>query len=279
MPTHLGLAAAPGTETILSQLPFLAPAGNVAILSPTYSSHARGWSAAGRTVREIHKLSDVVTTDGIVVLVNPNNPDGRIVAPQDLLALARTLAQRDGLLVVDEAFADVTPDASLLPVLNDEPIAVLRSFGKFFGLAGLRLGFLAGPVTITQRLSEGLGGWAVSGPALEIGAAALSDLQWQDDMRLRLARESGALDGVLMAHNLAIVGGTSLYRLIYHPQAHALHEQLAKGHVWTRCFDYAADWLRLGLPAGEEALSHFEMALGQSIDALASTTAVDVPSC
>lgn len=276
VPVSLGLTAASGTETILSWLPFLEPAGDVAILSPTYSSHAKGWSAAGRTVREIHTLSDVAETDRVVVLVNPNNPDGRILAPQELLTLAGTLSQRGGLLVVDEAFADVTPDASLLPFLKGEPVAVLRSFGKFFGLAGLRLGFFAGPMTLARKLSDGLGGWAVSGPALEIGAAALNDSQWQDNMRQRLIDESRLLDGVLTAHGLEIIGGTSLYRLVRHPLAHALHEQLARRHVWTRCFDYSGDWLRLGLPANTDDLNRFNTALGQSTGALA---AVDTPSC
>lgn len=278
VPDSLGLVAAPGTETILSWLPIIAPAnepgGDVAILSPTYSSHAKGWSASGRSVREIHSLGDVTATDRIVVLVNPNNPDGRIEDPRHLLALAGKLAQCGGLLIVDEAFADVTPDASLLPLLRNEPVAVLRSFGKFFGLAGLRLGFLAGPAALAQKLSNGLGGWAVSGPALAIGADAFNDRQWQDDMRRQLARESETLDAVLTAHGLEIIGGTSLYRLVRHPQAHALHEQLAHRHVWTRCFDYSTDWLRLGLPANADERTRFDAALGQSLAALTGAQGV-----
>lgn len=269
VPAHLGLTAAPGTETILRRLPALHPHGDVAILAPTYSGHAEGWrrsvADADRAVREIETLGELTPADRIVVVVNPNNPDGRILPPQDLLGAARALAVHGGLLVVDEAFADVAPEASILPYLGDEPVAVLRSFGKFFGLAGLRLGFLAASPALCDRLSEELGGWAVSGPALEIGAAALADLGWQESMRQRLTREADALDSMLRRQGLEIVGGTSLFRLVCHPQAHGLHAALARRHIWTRCFDYAPDWLRIGLPGADPDRARLAGALGEAL--------------
>ncbi len=265
VPDGLGLTAAPGTEAILARLPAIAPQGDVAVLAPTYSSHAGSWRAAHRLVREIRSVDEIDASDRIVVLVNPNNPDGRGIASDALLDIARTLAARDGLLIVDEAFADVAPEASVLPRLGAEPVVVLRSFGKFFGLAGLRLGFLAGPPVLSQRLSDSLGGWAVSGPALEIGASALRDTVWQETMRQALIEESTALDAVLARHGLPIVGGTTLFRLLRHDDAHALHTALAYRHIWTRAFDYAPHWLRVGLPGTDAALTRFDTALSQAL--------------
>ncbi|AXS40907.1 threonine-phosphate decarboxylase CobD [Breoghania sp. L-A4] len=268
VPDAFGVTAAPGTESILARLPTIAPQGDVVVLSPTYSSHAGCWRGAHRPVREILSLDEIGAADRIVVLVNPNNPDGRSLAPEALLDVARMLAARDGLLIIDEAFADVAPQTSVLPHASTTPVAVLRSFGKFFGLAGLRLGFLAGPPALCASLSEAIGGWSVSGPALEIGAAALRDTAWQTEMRQTLIRDSAALDAVLARHGLPIAGGTTLFRLIRHEHAHALHAALARRHIWTRAFDYAPHWLRIGLPGTDAALTRFDTALSQSLDEL-----------
>lgn len=263
-PVTLTIAATPGTQAALCWLARLAPAGPAAILAPTYTGHREAWLAAGRPLREASTLEDAATAD-TVILVNPNNPDGRIVPPETLLALARDLAARGGLLIVDEAFADVTPQASVLPHIGDEPVAVLRSFGKFFGLAGLRLGFLAAQPELAGTLSASLGPWAISGPALTIGRAALLDLAWRDAMRTRLSEETAALDETLAASGLNVLGGTSLFRLVAHERAHALHEALARRHIWTRRFDEQPGWLRLGLPESDAALDRLAAALGDAM--------------
>ncbi len=265
---RLDLVAAPGTEVLIARLPAVVHGDQVAVVGPTYSSHALHWRRHGRVINEIPSLDALPATARVAVLVNPNNPDGRIVAPDRLLEVGRRLAAVGGALIVDEAFADVVPDASVLPHLRDErelPVLVLRSFGKFFGLAGLRLGFAAGPAAVIDRLRSDLGGWAVSGPALSIGAAALADLSFQAAMRGRLAAEAAALDARLERHGLRIAGGTTLYRLVEHPEAAALHCALAQRRIWVRAFAHVPTWLRIGLPGSPEALDRFDAALGDAL--------------
>ena len=194
------LLAAPGSEMVIRLLPLILPEGRVAILSPTYGSHAEAWRDACRSPAEIGDLADLSGDAAVVIVANPNNPDGRITEPEDLIRLAQRLAKRAGLLIVDEAFADVVPSKSLAPHLDKAPAVVLRSFGKFFGLAGLRLGFVAGPAHLLARLERLLGDWPVSTAAIAIGEAALADRAWQEETRDRLSRDAGELLACLGRH-------------------------------------------------------------------------------
>ncbi|NKB19792.1 MAG: aminotransferase class I/II-fold pyridoxal phosphate-dependent enzyme, partial [Alphaproteobacteria bacterium] len=172
IPNEAALCAAPGTQAFLQILPDLVVSkGPVAVVSPTYSEHAHLWRVSGYPVLEVDDVKSV--GDAVVVIVvNPNNPDGRKCDVETLDALRRKLDRSGGLLIVDEAFADVTPEISMTPHAGSEGLLVLRSFGKFFGLAGLRLGFAVGPEMLINRLVARLGPWAVSGPAIEIGTKA-----------------------------------------------------------------------------------------------------------
>lgn len=265
VPSHLGLVAAPGTQAILPLLPRLAPEGPVAIVSPTYSSHADVWRRAGREILEIPSAFDAPPDTKVLVLVNPNNPDGRLLAPSALLHLASEMQARGGLIVVDEAFADVVPGLSVLPHLTDEPVLVLRSFGKFFGLAGLRLGFLAGRPDLADKAAIMLESWAVSGPALALGQTALRDIAWQDAMRRQLADEMADLTLALSMAGLTVFGGTALYALAGLRKAEALHTALARRHIWTRRFDHSPTWLRFGLPGSPAALARLTGALAEAV--------------
>ena len=264
VPDGVALVAAPGTQALIQWLPRLAPMGDVAVLGPTYGEHETAWRAVGADVRIVRRLADADEARHVVV-VSPNNPDGRAIDHDALGNMARRRQERGGWLVVDQSFTDVTTDgeASALPL--DGPAIILRSFGKFYGLAGLRLGFALAPPPIAARIAEALGPWAVSGPALAIGAAALADRPWADAMRIRLATEADALDRVLGAAGLALVGGTGLYRLVRHPEARAIHEMLAAAHIWVRSFDWAPDLLRFGLPPDAAARDRLRAALGRAV--------------
>jgi len=198
----------------------------------------------------------------LVFIANPNNPDGRLVARDDLLALAAHMRRSGGLLVADEAFMDVGPaDASLASETGRGNIVVLRSFGKFFGLPGLRLGFaLAAPQT-AARLAALLGPWAVSGPALAAGTTALADRAWIEATRTRLAKAAGRLDLVLTEAGLGIVGGTSLFRLVHTQTAGDVFHHLGRAGILVRRFADHPDWLRFGLPASEQARRRLQCAL------------------
>ncbi len=255
--------AGPGTQSLIQALPRVcAGYGTAAIVSPTYNEHAHVWDAAEFPVEEIADPREAVPGHhGVLVLVNPNNPDGRRWEPRDLLPLVRAMAAGGGVTIVDEAFADGAPEISLASQAGQAGLIVLRSFGKMFGLAGLRLGFALGDATRLAALVREIGPWAVSGPAIEVGAAALNDSQWLADTRRDLAARRAALDAVLAGSRLAIIGGTDLFRLVALPGAAALQRHLAHDGIWTRAFDYEPRWLRLGLHPDESALARLEASL------------------
>ncbi len=245
---------APGTQALIQWLPRLFPLQRVFVVSPTYGEHERAWSAAGHAVRS--GGLDAAVEAGIVIVVNPNNPDGRIVDPQRLAALAR-----DRLVIVDEAFADVVPEVSAAGSVGKGNLVVLRSVGKMFGLAGMRLGFALAAEDLAQRLRTALGPWAVSGPAAAVGAVMLSDDAWIRATRVRLKAATGRLDGLLVRARLSLVGGTPLFRLVDSEHAPALFEHLAVRGVLVRRFVDFSRWLRLGIPGNEEDFERLGKAL------------------
>jgi cobalamin biosynthetic protein CobC len=252
---------APGTQILLPLVADLAPPGRAAILAPGYPEHARAAALAGHKVKAMPGI-EACGDAALVMVANPNNPDGKIFTRSDLLALAKELRRRDGVLVVDEAFMDVGPrDASLAADVACGNVVVLRSFGKFFGLAGLRLGFALAAPPLAARLSALLGPWAVSGPALAVGTRALADTIWIGRTRQRLDAAAQRLDGVLSGLALAVVGGTSLFRLVQTPAANALFQHLGHSGIWVRAFPDNANWLRFGLPANEREWRRLKTAL------------------
>jgi cobalamin biosynthetic protein CobC len=248
LPADAAIAAVPGSEVAIGLLPLLTPDGTVAVVGPTYGSHARAWQDSARRVIEVSDIGQIPTDVAIAVVINPNNPDGRTVSPGSLVGMAQTLGRRGGLLIVDEAFADATPEISLAPTLRGLPAVILRSVGKFYGLAGLRLGFVAGEPNLVSRLASILGDWPVSSAALAIGTQALSDRRWRDATRANLKEQSKTLRSLLVRHGLAIRGHTNLFVLIEDADAAGLHRRLAEHGIWTRAFAHQPTWLRLGLP-------------------------------
>ncbi|SMH59837.1 threonine-phosphate decarboxylase CobD [Azospirillum agricola] len=250
-PSAERVAAASGSQALIQLLPRLRAPGRVAVLAPTYAEHALCWAGAGHRLSE---TTDPETADAdVLVVVNPNNPDGRLLEPARLLALAERQAGRGGWLVVDEAFADCEPAGSVAPFAGTPGLVVLRSFGKFFGLAGLRLGVALAEPALAAALRAAVGPWAVSGPGLAVAAAALSDRDWIAATRIRLRAEAEALDRLLTGVGLTVAGGTDLFRLVTHPDARSLHRILGEAGILVRRFEQRPDWLRLGLPADGEA--------------------------
>ncbi|MBB5047330.1 cobalamin biosynthetic protein CobC [Rhodopseudomonas rhenobacensis] len=261
VPAATSIVAASGTQSLIQWLPHLATPGPVAIVGPTYSEHASAWRSAGREVIAIGDISELPQQARHAVIVNPNNPDGRIVDRATLAAAARLLQPRGGWLVIDEAFADVTPEITASALCADLPIVILRSFGKFYGLGGLRLGFALAAPSIADRIQAAMGPWCCSGPALQIGAAALCDHVWAEATRAALARQAARLDAILRNAGLELIGGTALYRLTRHREAVRIHAALAQQQIWCRRFDWANDLLRFGLPPDDAALDRLAAAL------------------
>ena len=249
-PSQSNAVAAPGTQILMTLLAGLVPPGRAVILGPTYAEHARAASLAGHEVKIVRELAALADAD-LAVVVNPNNPDGRLVLQSELLAIAARLRSCGGLLIVDEAFMDVGPQAeSLVPHATANAV-VLRSFGKFFGLAGLRLGFAFTAEETAARLRARLGPWPVSGPALHIGARALADSDWIETTRASLAEAGCRRDALLADAGLDRIGGTSLFTLVRSADAPQIFERLGRAGILVRRFAEEPAWLRFGLPGAE----------------------------
>ena len=237
------MLALPGAQAAIQMIPRLCAPARARILTPTYNEHAATLRAAGWQVDEMTTLSALEGAD-LAVVVNPNNPDGRSHTREELLRVAATV----GRLVVDESFADARPDLSLADKAGQERLILLRSFGKFYGLAGVRLGFILGSDRDIATLREMAGPWPVSGPAIAIGEAALSDRSWAHATAARLRSDASRLDVMAQSAGWKPLGGTELFRLYDTPDAAATQHRLARRQIWTRLFPYSDRWLRLGLP-------------------------------
>ena len=231
VPDGAAILAAPGASCLIANMPRLAAAGPVSIPGPTYNEHAAAFETAGWTVNGDDPVASVV--------VNPNNPDGRIWPSN---------TSSPQLRIIDESFCDVTPNATHMADAATSGTVILKSFGKFWGLAGLRLGFAIGDPELIGALKNMLGPWPVSGPAQHIGATALRDLHWAAETRARLEKDSARLDTLMTAKGASVVGGTTLFRLYDVGDAAAWQTRLAQSHIWSRIFPYSDRWLRLGLP-------------------------------
>lgn len=240
VPPGAGVLAAAGASALIARMPQLASAGTVAIAGPTYNEHGRAFRAAGWQV-----------TNGPAaarVLVHPNNPDGRVWMAADI----------DGLTIIDESFCDVMPEVSMMAEAERPGVVILKSFGKFWGLAGLRLGFAIGDPALIARLSRAIGPWAVSGPALEIGTRALRDEAWAQAERRRLTLDAARLDGLVKR---PLVGGTPLFRLYDVGDAVGFQTRLARAKIWCRVFPYSDRWVRLGLPGTPQGWARLQGAV------------------
>lgn len=248
------LVAAPGTQALIQLLPRLFPKSRVAVVGPTYEEHAFCWARQGHDVTVVPSLARATGFD-VTVVVNPDNPTGRLLPPTDL-------GTHRGFLVVDEAFIDFLPaHASIAGNLLPDAV-VLRSFGKTYGLAGVRLGFAIAQPDMAARLRAELGPWTVAGPALEIGRRALSDDLWLQRAAERLEMDSARLDALLMKAGFTVLGGTSLFRFVSHVEAPAVLQRLGRHGIHVRSFADRPMHLRFGLPGDEASFHRVATALG-----------------
>lgn len=231
VPDEASILAAPGASALIARIPTLAKSGMVRVESRTYNEHEAAFRMAGWDVSD--------DSPDARVIVSPNNPTGDYWSGTD----------QTPLLIIDESFCDLCPEKSRMDLAANTGTIILKSFGKFWGLAGLRLGFAIGDPSLIAKLANTLGPWPVSGPALRIGAAALEDYDWAAETRARLARDSARIDALMLAKGAEIQGGTDLFRLYRVEDAAAWQDHLAKHRIWSRIFPYSNTWLRLGLPA------------------------------
>ncbi|WP_429307109.1 threonine-phosphate decarboxylase CobD [Paraburkholderia sp. GAS38] len=261
-----------GSQAAIRALPGLIPHATVAIAPLTYSEYAPAFERAGHRIVPLDIACDALPDDVThAVIVNPNNPTADHLSAAKLLQWHAQLTARGGTLVVDEAFADAMPGASLAACTNRAGLVVLRSPGKFFGLAGVRAGFVLSDPVLLGRLREILGAWTVSGPARHAVSAAFTDLTWQNQMRAQLAAQSARLTGLLQAQRFS-PHSTPLFAWTDDPRAAALHRELALRGIWTRLFPASAS-VRFGLPGSRDEWLRFEQALSESVHVIEAARA------
>jgi len=255
------ICLAPGSELLIRLLPHLLSCRRVAILDPSYGDYSEVWRHAGSDLIETEDPLSLADSVDAVIVCNPNNPNGRVFDAEHLLRARERLAARGGWLIVDEAYCDLTPSRSLAAHGGAEGLIILRSFGKFYGLPGLRLGAIMAPVDLLKRVAKLFGAWPVSSAALQIGAEAFRDQAWQRDTRAMLQSARQALDLVLESNSMRVIGGTDLFRLIQVDNAHAAWRHLAQSGLYVRRFENMPAHLRIGLPANEIQLARLNEAL------------------
>lgn len=263
--THALLPVA-GTQAAIQALPVLRERSRVGVLSPGYAEHAHAWQRAGHEVR-LRSGAELLARGeryDVMVIINPNNPGGERFTREQLLDLHAALRKRAGWLVVDEAFMDATPDESLCVLPPRDGLIVLRSVGKFFGLAGARAGFVSATTDVLMSLRHHLGPWALSGPTRHVIKRALADTAWQAQARPRLHAASEHLRALLAQCGLAPSAGTPFFQWCRHPHAPAIHRALARKGVLVRLFDEPAS-LRFGLPGTPEEFERLDAALREVV--------------
>jgi cobalamin biosynthesis protein CobC len=261
IPLHAQVVAAPGTQAIINWLPRLIPARRVGILGFTYCEFVRSWATTGAEVTIATEPAALRDQD-VAIIVNPNNPDGRLVVKHDLYALAAALDKHGGVLIVDEAFIDFESEKSAISKMPASGMVVLRSFGKTYGLPGLRLGFAIAPKNVAAKLRAAFGPWPVSCAAIAIGTRALPDSKWLAATGKRLKSDIDAIDNILSAAGFAFLGGTPLFRLVRHRDAQRLYERLARAGILARRFDARPGWLRFGILSSAKDRTRLRAALG-----------------
>ncbi|WP_395391379.1 threonine-phosphate decarboxylase [Novosphingobium sp. BL-8A] len=249
--------AVPGSEAALRQLARLLDLPGRALV-PAYRSHLEAFAQS----RPAH-FGEEPQEREVVVMANPNNPDGVLRSPGDVLGWSAQIERQGGWLIVDEAFGDCRADASVAgAVTATGRLLVLRSFGKFFGLAGVRLGFVLGPAHVLAALRQAMGSWPIHAGALAIGTRAYADADWIAETRQALPLHVERMDRILRRHGLEPQGSCPLFRLVTGCAAGEVFERLGRAHILVRPFEQFPDWLRFGVPAEEAALARLDAALG-----------------
>lgn len=253
-----------GSQAAIQALPTLRPHSHVGVIAPGYAEHAQAWQQAGHRMEL--RAADELIADAehydVLVLIHPNNPGGERFDPQELLHVHAVLAARGGWLVVDEAFMDVQPEHSLCPYADREGLIVLRSVGKFFGLAGARAGFVCATHGLLDQLRESLGPWTLTGPTRYVLKQALADRVWHAQAREHVQISSERLIALLTQHGVTPTAGCELFQWCRREDAAALHRALATRGILTRLFDTPAS-VRFGLPGNDTAFSRLNAALAE----------------
>ncbi len=269
---------------IFHQYKMLPEKSRVGIISPCYAEHEFQWKKNNFSIIHLltENIDDTIESLNVLLIINPNNPTGELIAQEKLKKWHSQLKKNNGYLIIDEAFMDSTPENSLIKKNQPDNLIVLRSIGKFFGLAGVRCGFVIAPTKILSQMAYHQGPWSVSGPTRWLVKKALMDKQWIEDNKLILKNESMRLKKCLKYYfskvdPQSLISGSVLFQTVYINNAYDLFERLAKEGVLIRLLDKACSCsscstlhetiyqpnkgIRIGLPANEIQWQKLEAAL------------------
>ncbi len=256
------LLAVAGSQVAIQSLPYCRPRSRVGVLSLAYAEHQYAWQIAGHEIISLNSadIDDQLATLDVLIIINPNNPTGHLFSQKQLHDWHQQLAQHGGWLIIDEAFIDVTPENSLSQHCPQAGLIVLRSIGKFFGLAGLRIGFVLAERSLLNLLAERLGPWPIATASRYITQLALADIQWQYDSRQSLPQISQRLSHLLSSNGLTQLSGCALFQWVQTTDAEQLHQKLAQQGIYTRLFTQPNS-LRFGLAKTTQDWQRLNVAL------------------
>lgn len=244
-----------GSQAFINITPRLFPGHKCLIVAPSYNEHERVWLCAERDYKLItpdELSSNISNPNTLLIITNPNNPDGYIWGKSNILEIGHTLSKNNGFLIVDEAFADLKPEISLARNKLPKNILLLRSLGKFFGLAGLRLGIARLPEEIKRKTELEIGPWSVNALAVLIAKHALRDSNWISNTRIKLMSDAMKLSDILLKSGFQIIGKTDLFQLVEHRNFKAINKKLNQNGIYVRTFEEGRNIMRLGLPKNEK---------------------------
>ncbi|MDV6344667.1 threonine-phosphate decarboxylase CobD [Nitrosomonas sp. Is37] len=253
-----------GSQAAIQALPQLRAPSHVSVLSPGYAEHVHAWKRNHHTVSAVtsEQIAAALPNTDVLIIIHPNNPTGEVFSITQLLNWHAQLATRGGWLIVDEAFIDATPALSIASHTAKPGLIVLRSLGKFFGLAGARVGFVCAQPQLLMTLNNLLGPWTVSTPARWMAIQALQDKNWQEKARQQLLQDSQRLHSLLSQHHFPPHGGSAFFQWVCSAKASDVFEKLAAQGILTRLFSEPSS-LRFGLPATEADWQRLDKALAR----------------
>ncbi|WP_339669078.1 threonine-phosphate decarboxylase [Dasania marina] len=258
-----GLVPVAGSQQAIELLPQLLPPSTVAMPLWGYAEHRQAWQKAGHqllTYNSYAHLLGLLDQVEHVLVINPNNPTGEL---WDNTALQRLQQKVAGYLIIDEAFIDSCSQTSMLQHVEQGSLIVLRSMGKFFGLAGMRVGFVYLPIELKARFEQRLLLWGLTAPSLYIAEQALSDSAWQIQQQQRIHNMQQAMQQLLATRlpDFTIKPGP-LFISVAGPyeKLRSIKQQFAQQGIWLRIFapqqPDGDGLLRFGLPACIKRCKH-----------------------
>lgn len=238
-----------GSQSVIQLLPLLREKSKVAVPDIGYAEHAHQWQTAGHEIifYKTSNLDNIVNDVDVLIIINPNNPTGEIVTQKQLLAWHKILQSKQGWLIVDEAFADAEEIPSIVNMSHQSGLIVLRSIGKFFGMAGVRSGFVFAEKNLLKEINEKLGPWVLTGVSRYVTTMALLDNEWILNSKQALNQTSDSMHDLILGCSGVTPSGTKLFKTIVHVQAEEIFELFAMQGVLVRLLDNKKG-IRFGMP-------------------------------